>query len=91
MSDPKETAYDSEIAPLMTRIIDLCKEHKINMAAQFSLDVNDEGEPLLCTTCLTPDADDTEGIERMRQLKERIAAENDEFLASIANNVEPEF
>ena len=37
MTHPKETAYDELISPLMTQIIKLCKEHKINFAAQFAI------------------------------------------------------
>lgn len=68
--DPKETAYDSLISPLMTQVIALCKEHKINMAAQFALDANDEGQPMYCTTCLhNADPTDSEGAERIRKLR----------------------
>jgi hypothetical protein len=39
MSDKtKEEVYDEEIAPLMTQIIAICKEHKINTHATFLLD-----------------------------------------------------
>lgn len=34
----KEEAYDSQISPLMTQIIAICKEHKIAMLCSFSLD-----------------------------------------------------
>lgn len=53
--DDKEPAYDEHIAPLMTQIIDLCREHGIPMFASFRLrDENEEtGEPaLVCTTNL---------------------------------------
>jgi hypothetical protein len=33
----KENIYDSAIAPLMTQVIELCKEHKINMFVTFVL------------------------------------------------------
>jgi len=73
MSDgrgPKEVAYDDEVSPLMVRIIALCKEHKINMAAQFALDSNDEGNALFCTTCLHDvDPYDEDGKERMNKLR----------------------
>lgn len=66
----KESAYDEHISPLMAQVIKLCKQHKINMAAQFSLDHNNEGEPLYCTTILHDvDPDDEPGIERMRQCR----------------------
>lgn len=66
----KEDAYDEHVSPLMAQVIALCKEHKINMAATFALDHNDEGQPLYCTTILHDvDADDAPGIERMRQCR----------------------
>jgi len=70
----KEAAYDEHIAPLMAQIIALCKEHKINMAAQFSLgiapNIDCEGEsPLYCTTCLPIDKADEAGHERMMALR----------------------
>lgn len=43
--------YDSKIHPLMKRIIALCKEHKINMVADFSLGYDPAAdETLFCTT-----------------------------------------
>lgn len=66
----KEAIYDEHISPLMAQIIALCKEHKINMAAQFALDPNEEDRTLFCTTCLqNVDPDDTEGTERMLKLR----------------------
>lgn len=52
-STPKELAYDSLIHPLMEKIIEICKEHKIAMVADFCLDFNEEEDcPLHCTTAL---------------------------------------
>lgn len=48
----KEDVYDERIAPLMSQIISVCKEHKIAMLATFSLDVS---EGLQCTTALLTD------------------------------------
>lgn len=62
MSGPKETAYDERIAPLMTQIIALCQEHKINMFATFALDEHGEDGLLKCTTALSGcDPDDADG------------------------------
>jgi hypothetical protein len=57
MSDtPREDAYDEHIAPLMTQIIALCKEHGIPMAMTFELDLSDDSaddeDPLMCSTIL---------------------------------------
>lgn len=47
-----EDVYDEQIAPLMTKIIDICKEHKLPMFATF-LYLNDpEGDDGICTTNL---------------------------------------
>lgn len=62
----KERIYDNEVSPLMTQIIAICKEHKINMAATFSLDIDPEPEqPLYCTTILRADKSDEDGSKRM--------------------------
>lgn len=67
---PKEVAYDNEVSPLISQVIALCKKYKINMAAQFSLDANDEDRTMFCTTCLHDvDLDDQEGIDRMKNLR----------------------
>ena len=46
----KEQIYDDQISPLVTRIITICKEHKIALIADFSLD-----DALHCTTALLSD------------------------------------
>ena len=71
MSAPKEPFYDERISPLMIQIIALCKEAKINMAAQFSLGHDEDHEStLFCTTVLPDvDKDDEEGAERMSKLR----------------------
>jgi hypothetical protein len=67
----KEAAYDEHVAPLMKQVIALCKLHRINMAAQFALDLSDEGNVLYCTTVLhNVDPECGESIERMRKLRE---------------------
>jgi hypothetical protein len=43
----KEGIYDTQINPLMNQIISICREHKIAMLADFSLD-----KDLRCTTTL---------------------------------------
>jgi hypothetical protein len=40
-----EEVYDADISPLMTKIIEICKSHKIAMIADFKLD-----EGFHCTT-----------------------------------------
>lgn len=56
MNNPRETAYDELISPLMCRIIAVCKEHEIPLVAQFALDDQDDGNgPLRCTTVLLND------------------------------------
>lgn len=64
---PKEAVYDERISPLMTEIIKLCKEHKINMVANFSLGYDPTADQtLFCTTAMpTLDPDDTKGVEQL--------------------------
>lgn len=54
----KEQVYDAEIAPLMAKVIAICKAHKIAHVATFSLEPAGE---LLCTTCCV--TEDTEPPE----------------------------
>lgn len=56
----KEAIYDAEIAPLMTQIIAICKEHKIANLCSFDLGPDpidkDDDNHLTCTTAmLTPE------------------------------------
>lgn len=61
----KEAAYDDRISPLMAQIIALCKEHNINMAAQFSLGLDPgNDETLYCTTVINCDKTDEDGYKR---------------------------
>ena len=66
----KEEAYDSRVAPLMTQVIAICKEHKIPVLASFCLDLE---EGLHCTTALL--ADEYEPSDKLlaanRQLQHR--------------------
>jgi hypothetical protein len=67
---PKERLYDEEIAPLMRQIITACKHAKINMAATFMLDPQEEtGEPLQCTTVLPLDPSDEAGTKRIAECR----------------------
>ena len=50
----KEQIYDSEIAPLMAKIIATCQTHKIAMLCDFAIGHEDD-EGLKCTTALLQD------------------------------------
>ncbi len=67
MTAPKEAFYDEHISPLMNKIIDLCKEAKINMIADFSLGYDEEeDQTLFCTTAMPNiDESDEAGVDRM--------------------------
>lgn len=47
-----EAIYDAEIAPLMSKIIDICKAHKLPMFATFVCANDPDDENVLCTTNL---------------------------------------
>ncbi len=68
---PKELAYDERIYPLMKEIIELCKEHRINMAAQFMLDPkhDDPDDIVMCTTVLGVDHADEVGMEQVNKVR----------------------
>lgn len=51
----KEQIYDTEIAPLMTKIIDVCRTHKIGMLASYAIPTSDD-DGLYCTTSLFDDS-----------------------------------
>ncbi len=61
---PKEKAYDTRVAPLMEKIIALCKKHKINFAATFCLDGD-----LCCDSVGPNDPDHAEGMARIAGLR----------------------
>jgi hypothetical protein len=49
----KEQAYDAEIAPLMDKIVEVCRKAGISMIAHFEIPT--EEAPDLCCTTKTPD------------------------------------
>jgi len=66
----KEDVYDEQIAPLMTQIIAICKEHRIPLVAQFNYAAEEDG-PLLCTTIIPAsalDRDDDGQSQRMARV-----------------------
>jgi hypothetical protein len=52
MNIDSESVYDEQIAPLMTQIIDICREHRIPMLAtfQYGADAGEGGR--FCTTAI---------------------------------------
>ena len=46
----KESVYDEQINPLMAKIIEICREHKIAMLCDFAL-----GKDLRCTSAQLQD------------------------------------
>lgn len=54
-----ESVYDEEIAPLMTKIIDICKRHKMPMLATFMYQHHHGKDELesYCTTSLGGEGD----------------------------------
>lgn len=53
----REEVYDSEISPLMGKIIELCQAHDIPILASFDLDDDRDAEErpgLCCTTAIIP-------------------------------------
>jgi hypothetical protein len=48
-----ENVYDEQISPLMTQIIDICKENNLPMIASFAYENCEEKGLGCCTTALT--------------------------------------
>lgn len=48
----KEEIYDDQISPLMSKVIAICKEHKIANVCSFFLGDSEEGSGLHCTTAM---------------------------------------
>ena len=53
MAKNLEPIYDEEIAPLMAKIIKICKDNDIPLVASFQL--TDEDDHLACSTILIPE------------------------------------
>lgn len=53
----REDVYDNEIAPLMSKVIDLCKTHGIPMLATFQY-TEPGDEPGFCTTQIPAEHED---------------------------------
>lgn len=67
----KESVHDNQIAPLMTQIIAICKEHNIPMLATFNYRCDaEEGHVDYATTCISRN---TDGVSYMPdEIKEAI-------------------
>ena len=62
----KEAIYDDEISPLLKKILEICKTHKIAMLSEFCLGYDDDNpdSQLCCTSALlTEDHEPTERIK----------------------------
>lgn len=83
MTAPKEAFYDEHISPLMQKIIELCKEAKINMIADFSLGYDEDiDQTLFCTTAMPElDKEDEKGMERMMRAYRALKPRSDLFVA----------
>ena len=53
----KEQIYDEQIFPLMAKVIEICRTHKIAHVCSFAIP-NDADDGLMCTTCATEKAYD---------------------------------
>ena len=58
-----EKIYDEQIAPLMSQIIKIAKEHEMPFVASFQLTSDQDEGPLMCTSCNLP----VECSERLEQ------------------------
>ena len=82
----REDAYDAEIAPLMTKIIEVCKQHEIPMLATFQFTEPNVEDPGYCTTMLPGTG---EG-DALRVLKSRWLARSAHVALAITEVTEPD-
>ena len=85
----KEDVYDNEISPLMTQIIDICKQHGIPIIASFTYENSDERDPGRCTTLINniPDRHDNDFRIAANQI---IHPETESFAISISKSGDTE-
>jgi len=60
LTEKREDIYDSQIDPLIEKIIEICNENSISMVASFHTP-NDESQGLICSTFLV----DREDVPRV--------------------------
>lgn len=61
----KEGVYDAEIAPLMDKIIEICRREDIPIVAKFQLGVSDVDGAYFCTTVVVKKPRACEEIMRL--------------------------
>jgi hypothetical protein len=83
--DDKEHIYDEEIAPLMTKIIEICKREQIPMFADFQYSDVD-----FCTTLIYPDVDGRNVVMNLYNVLSRCRIDEgvniDSFFFHLARN-----
>lgn len=63
-----ETVYDEQIAPLMTQIIAICREHNLPMVASFAYRQDEEGGASFCSTVLNDEPRSVDKYDQIRKL-----------------------
>lgn len=88
---PKEAVYDEHVHPLMAEIIRICKEHRINFVADFSLGYDPVAdETLFCTTAMPNlDKGDEKGAERMMRAYHGMKPQSQVLAFTIFNGQKP--
>ncbi|WP_257130871.1 hypothetical protein [Bacillus thuringiensis] len=69
----KEKVYDEEIAPLLQRILEICKREELPMVAQFYLSeespYSESIQPLYCSSVIVPgERNEEEGIQQLKSI-----------------------
>jgi len=81
----KEQIYDEQIAPLMAKIIEICKAEQIPMFAEFQFADFD-----FCTSCIYPDVEGrnvtTKLYNELSRCKMEEGVNIDQFFFHIAKN-----
>lgn len=81
----KEQIYDEQIAPLIVKIVEICKVEQIPMFAEFQY-----GDLNFCTTCIYPDVDGRNITTKLYDVLSKCRIEEgvniDQFFFHIAKN-----
>lgn len=63
----KEEIYDTQISPLVAKIIEICERERIPTAMQFYIKEAKKGTPIFCTTFL-PFESESEGYKQIERI-----------------------
>lgn len=84
-----EDVYDEEIAPLMTKIIEVCKKHELPMLCSFQFEHSETQGPGFCTSFIPRKGSETDRGGALNQALQAIRG-TPPFIAFSVVNKEPQ-